>query len=395
MFALFDYQEELSELVQNALRSKEYPTFLVQLPTGAGKTRTALDGIIQSIVTGHIQSVLWLAHSVELCVQACDSFENTWKHTGDRDFQLVRLWGSLKLKSDDFLDSFVVGSFSKVTNIFKAKSDDWARLVKDVDLIVIDEAHKAQAPTIQELLSCFKENDVKIMGLTATPGRGASSLSENLDLVHTFKHLFDSKLLGDDPITTLQERGILSRTKHEFVEINTSNVKPGSLQDEYDFSNRLLKQLASDENRNQQIVDLVARKVGEGKPTIVFACSVEHAKHLALLCAKKGLLSSSVHFKMRSAHRSKIIKSFTSGDIAVITNFGVLSTGFDAPKTGCVVITRPTTSIVLYSQMVGRGLRGPLMGGTETCEVVDVRDNAVAFGDLDEVYNYFKHYWTD
>ena len=87
------------------------------------------------------------------------------------------------------------------------------------------------------------------------------------------------------------------------------------------------------------------------------------------------------------------IDAFKRNRIQVLTNFGVLTTGFDAPNIDVVIIARPTTSIVLYSQMIGRGLRGAAVGGTESCEVIDIRDNFDAFGDLDEVYSHFEEYW--
>ena len=73
----------------------------------------------------------------------------------------------------------------------------------------------------------------------------------------------------------------------------------------------------------------------------------------------------------------------------------MLTTGFDAPNTDAVMITRPTNSPVLYSQMIGRGLRGPLIGGTEFCKMIDVRDNIGEFGDADTVYEIFEDYWVN
>ena len=73
--------------------------------------------------------------------------------------------------------------------------------------------------------------------------------------------------------------------------------------------------------------------------------------------------------------RRESLEKFKDGEINVITNYGVLTTGFDAPNIGVVVIARPTLSVVLYSQMVGRGIRGPLFNGTDHCIVLNVEDN--------------------
>ena len=87
------------------------------------------------------------------------------------------------------------------------------------------------------------------------------------------------------------------------------------------------------------------------------------------------------------------IEQFRAGEFNVLLNYGVLSTGFDAPRIRMVLVTRPTASVVLYSQMIGRGLRGPAMGGGQECRLIDVRDNFANFGRVDEVYSYFDEYW--
>lgn len=77
----------------------------------------------------------------------------------------------------------------------------------------------------------------------------------------------------------------------------------------------------------------------------------------------------------------------------VLVNYGILSTGFDVPDISAVVITRPTSSIVLYSQMLGRGMRGTAAGGSDHFIVLDIRDNNDNFGEVNEVYNHFESLW--
>jgi DNA repair protein RadD len=106
-----------------------------------------------------------------------------------------------------------------------------------------------------------------------------------------------------------------------------------------------------------------------------------------------GVKAAHVDGATGSQRRSAILQAFKSGDIQVICNFGILTTGFDAPQIDVVFISRPTTSIVLYSQMIGRGLRGPKLGGTAGCRLIDVRDNIEGFAGND-LYEYFEEYWT-
>ena len=96
--------------------------------------------------------------------------------------------------------------------------------------------------------------------------------------------------------------------------------------------------------------------------------------------------------------RNRIITRFrsTSHEPQVLCNYGVLTAGFDAPATSAAVIARPTTSLILYSQMVGRVIRGPRMGGTEACEVVTVVDRDLpGFGSVAESFMNWQDVWEE
>ena len=97
---------------------------------------------------------------------------------------------------------------------------------------------------------------------------------------------------------------------------------------------------------------------------------------------------------MPSYIRTKAINDFKDRDnpVNIIINFDILTTGFDATNIDCVFITRPTKSVILYSQMIGRGLRGPQMGGGETCLLIDVKENIDAY-DENEAFSHFNSYW--
>ena len=93
-------------------------------------------------------------------------------------------------------------------------------------------------------------------------------------------------------------------------------------------------------------------------------------------------------------YRKDMVAKFKTGEIQFIFNYGVFTTGFDVPNIDAVVITRPTTSVVLYSQMIGRGMRGPVVGGTDEFILIDVVDDIITeHGGLDDVYEYFSDYW--
>ena len=99
--------------------------------------------------------------------------------------------------------------------------------------------------------------------------------------------------------------------------------------------------------------------------------------------------------KTNQGARQSILKEFKNGELQIICNFGILSTGFDAPKTDLVFIARPTQSIVLYSQMIGRGLRGKEVGGTENCTIVTVKDNISGLPNDSNIFTYFDEYFEN
>jgi superfamily II DNA or RNA helicase len=128
------------------------------------------------------------------------------------------------------------------------------------------------------------------------------------------------------------------------------------------------------------IVESILSKPEEW-PIVVFATSVENAQTLATLLTLAGRPAASIDQDTSPDDRRLAIDRFKSGELRVLTNYAVLSQGFDAPETRAVYITRPTSSEVRYQQMVGRGLRGPRNGGSEEVLIVNVLDNVVEFHD--------------
>jgi superfamily II DNA or RNA helicase len=101
-----------------------------------------------------------------------------------------------------------------------------------------------------------------------------------------------------------------------------------------------------------------------------------------------------------SIERNRVISRFKlsraeNPNPMVLCNFGILTTGFDAPEISCAVIARPTDSLVLYSQMIGRAIRGPKSGGNEVSEIVTVIDDGLpGFGDLSEAFLNWEDVWN-
>ena len=152
------------------------------------------------------------------------------------------------------------------------------------------------------------------------------------------------------------------------------------------------QRLADDHARSRRIVDAVA-DLPENWPTLLFATSVDHAKYLAAMLNDRGILSAAVDAGTSAQERRRRVEEFRNGRIRVLTNYGVLAQGFDAPATRAVVVARPVYSTNVYQQMIGRGLRGPKNGGEKTCLILNVSDNIANF-DTKLAFTQFEHLWS-
>jgi superfamily II DNA or RNA helicase len=133
-------------------------------------------------------------------------------------------------------------------------------------------------------------------------------------------------------------------------------------------------------------------RVPPEKSVLFFGCSVEHAMAISILLRRRDRSAAVVTGTTRSATRRFLIEEFRAGRMSTLCNYGVLTTGFDAPKVEVLVIARPTASAVLYEQMIGRGMRGTVFGGTEKCTVIDVSDNIQFNGQM--AFQRYRTYWT-
>lgn len=395
--ALRDYQSEVRDRVID-LVSTGGERILVQMPTGAGKTRTVMDTLVELAVREGLfsagRSVLWLAHVEELCEQAAEAFEESWASNGDESVALVRAWGTAKPNVVDYQGAFIVGSYQKFVALRRQLEFD--QIKAPLRIVVADEAHKVLAPTFASLLDDLIHADVIFIGLTATPGRGLQLGPENARLASFFHKNLIGPTWDENPIQALRTKGILARIHHKTIESSdtvTLTMAEKTAAADVDLPGTVLKRLAESPERNRRIIGAIKEEVAAGRPTLVFACSVEHARVLSAVLNLEGVTAAHVDASLSKQHRRDAIARFRAGEIAVLLNFGVLSTGFDVPRVSAVVIARPTTSVVLYSQMIGRGLRGPASGGAAECTLIDVRDNFQSFGHVDQVYETFRPYW--
>jgi superfamily II DNA or RNA helicase len=153
------------------------------------------------------------------------------------------------------------------------------------------------------------------------------------------------------------------------------------------------QRLSEDPARHSRILERLLAIPGDC-PTIVFATTVEDAEGLAADLNARGRSAAAVSHKTDRRDRTECVGAFKKGITQFLVNFAVFATGFDAPKVRVICIARPTFSRVLYQQMIGRGLRGPLNGGTERCLILNVRDNLGRFG-VRIAFRHFEPLWAN
>jgi DNA repair protein RadD len=377
---------------------------VLHLPTGAGKTRVAMNVVAEHLRARDPGVVLWLAYSRELLEQAAASFESAWKALGNRDVTVVRYWGDANTDLDGATDGLVVAGLGKLDALAGRDYQVIARLADRTALTVMDEAHQSIARTYRQLLELFatKRRDAALLGLTATPGRTWADIDQDAELAAFYSHQkVTLRPEGyDNPVTFLIDQGYLARP--EFVSLNIeagltlSDADLSALSSSLEIPSDLLQRLAEDQRRSLRILEAVESLFERHRRIIVFATTVGHARLLAAVLRSRGHAAEAITAGTPWPDRESAIQRYRMNTATpmALCNYGVLTTGFDAPSTSAAVVARPTRSLVLYSQMVGRAIRGPKSGGNERAEIVTVIDLGLpGFGELAEAFANWEDVW--
>ncbi|MET2946693.1 DEAD/DEAH box helicase [Vibrio owensii] len=403
-YPLYTYQKDISDrtfqILDNAQR------VLIHLPTGAGKTRTAMNIVIEHLRMSTDNLVLWLADREELCQQAFDEFGKAWGACGVRETTSYGFFSSSPESLGGIDSGFVVAGLHTL-NSYRAQDSNKLKLLYDklrakVTLVIFDEAHKAVAETYKNVTEDFvnsSEFTSKLIGLTATPGRkfGDNKLDdENQRLAGFFDFNKVSMAVPGymSPIDYLVSNNYLAKANFTSLNYVNSEVTGFALKDETTSST--LKALSKNNERNKAILETIRREVENGKQVIVFACSVEHSQGLSIALNCMGITSASIDSKLDTpASRRLKIAQYKDRKISVLTNYNVLTAGFDAPQTSVTVIAKPTNSLVEYLQMAGRAMRGARSGGNKECWIYNVNDDIPEFQSVNRAFEYWDNMWTE
>ena len=353
MVKLRPYQRDLLQQVQTTLAADAKARVMMQLPTGGGKTIIAGALLADRLTDG--RKAVWLTHREELA-------EQTRQMLTDAHISAMTDVKWTPGTDAPAMSGGAVILMAQTVGRRTASMEVWNRYDAD-DLMVIDEAHHAAAAGWERAM---KQWPGRIVGMTATPWR--------LSKKEGFDHLFDELLCGPQ-VADLQAADWLCEARTLLPPLE-QRIIGGEIDLTGDYTDRGIERANCPDVMTAGVVKFWQKDYGD-RPTIAYAVSVDHARNLADVFNDASIPAAVILGDTSSEERSRAIVGFREGTLKVLVNVVVATEGFDLPDASCIVIARPTMSLALYLQMIGRGLR-PKDGGD--CLILDLAANSEIHG---------------
>ena len=351
---LFDYQEDMKERIEKALRL--HRSVMAQMPTGTGKTYL-LTAVIDSFVNYNPMEKVWIvAHRRELVSQIDETVRKFHSYSSSNTSSLL---SSVKAVSIQWL------------------SKHYDEIEEKPGMIVIDEAHHALAKTYKEMWERFPK--AKFLGLTATPcrlnGKGFTDLFDVLVQSWGVPEFISKGRLATYDFVSIKSDGVTQR-------LIDSLQKRGA---DGDYQNKEMDMLLNKKPSIERLYRSL-EEFGKDRKGIVYAINISHAQKITKLYQEHGVKAIAIDSKTPATERQQDIEAFKKGDIQVLVNVDIFSEGFDCPDVEFVQLARPTLSLAKYLQMVGRGLR--VANGKKNCVIIDNVGLYRVFGLPSQVWNW-------
>lgn len=338
----------LPDQKQAILSADSNRSTLMVAATGLGKT-VMMAGAAMHWPLGRI---MMISHRFELNDQARKTFETICKEPVDFEqagFMADQCSVSARCR-------IVVASVQSLNARRKGKRRFERFDPNEFGLIMVDEAHRAVAPSYQRVIDYFQDwnHDCCLLGVTATPDR-----LDDVGLGHTFE-----TVACDYNIRWGIENGWLVPLKQTIVDVEgldfSSIRSKKNEQGESDLDAKQLAEIVEAETVLHEMATPILDMTGDSKSAIIFCASVAHATRLAeVLNRHRPDSAISIDGSLPPMHpeRKRLLAKFKAGEVQYFCNVGVATEGFDAPIASVIAIARPTKSRALYTQMVGRGTR--------------------------------------
>lgn len=345
MRPLRPHQSQAVEALRSALKAGSKRPML-QAPTGAGKT--VLAASIIEMALAKRKRVIFTVPAIPLIDQTAREFWNE----GIRDVGVIQA-------------DHPMTDMSKPVQIASVQTLR-RRFIPDADLVIIDEAHRI-SKFIEDWMTREEWIDVPFIGLSATPwSRGLGRLYDRLIVAATTSQLIDKGYLA--PFT------VFAPSKPDLSKVRT---KMG------DYHEGDLSEVMCDRALTADIVSTWLEKA-ERRPTLCFAVDRTHARTLQAQFEQAGVRCGYLDGTNTREEREEVRKQFASGALEVVCNVGVLTTGVDW-DVRCIVLARPTKSEILYTQIIGRGLR--TAEGKDDCLILDHSDTTLRLGFVTDIHH--------
>jgi superfamily II DNA or RNA helicase len=326
-----------------------YDSVMLQMPTGTGKTylfTSLINDLLAYYKQQHIElHILVVAHRTELIDQISESLSRYGiPHgivQGNREQQL---WQRVQVAS--------------IQSILSAKNS-LNTIRQKFDYIIVDEAHHSLAESYRRLFETFPK--AKKLGVTATPCRlnheSFLSLYQILLTTPQVSWFIDHHLLSDFDYVSIKPDSEMQRI------INNTEVSQTG-----DFVNIELDHAFNNQRIRAKLFDSY-KQYAWGRKGIIYAINKQHAYNIASLYSSEGVNAVAIDCDTPKEERQYLVDEFKKGDIQVLVNVQIFTEGFDCPDVSFIQLARPTRSLALYLQQVGRGLR--IKKGKEKTIILD------------------------
>lgn len=360
---LYEYQKKALYRIMDRLLEAENPiNLLFQLPTGGGKT-VIFSEIARRFILEKKQKVIILTHRIELCGQTSRMLDTfTVKNK-------VITSDVKELPDQDEYQCFV----AMVETLNNRLNDDAFEL-KDIGLVIIDEAHYN---SFGKLFKFFENSTV--LGVTATP------LSSNINL--PMNENYDDLIIGES-ISSLVETNYLAKVNTITYDLNLLSLNVGI---NGDYTVRSSDELYTDYAMQSRLLRSY-QDHSLGKKTLIFNNGINTSLYVHDTFKKAGYEIRHLDNKNTAAERREVLHWFKHTPDAILTSVGILTTGFDEPTVDTIILNRATRSMTLYFQMIGRGSR--ILENKREFTVIDLGNNVARFGLWDAYVNWehiFRH----
>jgi len=362
------YQSDSVEKAVQFFSTAERNRPMMVLPTGSGKSL-----IIAYIVKQLRGKVLVLQPSLELLEQNYLKYSHVIEEHPDLVPATIYS-ASAGVKEVSRVTFAMIGSIYKKPELFE-----------DVSYVIIDECHEVPPSRTSMYMKFLSVLPAQVVGLTATPFRlktysdpwVRNKKFSKINLLNREKPSFFNKFLHITQIKEMYDLGFLCPINYIEMRWDNTGLVLNSTGAEY--SDKSLKEVIDRNKIIERIPGIIEQGFKKNRTScLVFVRSVEEARHLASITP----FSNYVHAETDKDERAKMIKGFKSGNIKTIFNVGILTRGFDYPGLDTVILARPTKSLTLYMQMLGRGIRNA--PGKTNLALVDMCGNVERFGKIEE-----------